>query len=509
MSSHTEVELTLPNGVKYQQPIGIFINNEFKTSSDGTLIEVDNPSTAKAIVNVHGATKDDVDEAVNSAKTAFKSWKKVTGTERGQLLRKLVDLLKRDAELISAIESWDSGKPWITNAKGDIDASISTYEYYAGWADKIFGQTIETTGKKFAYTKHEAIGVCGQIIPWNFPFLMAAWKIAPAIAAGNVVVLKLAELTPLSMLYFGKLVVEAGFPPGVINIFTGLGAVAGAAISAHPKIDKIAFTGSTATGQRIMEAASGNLKKITLECGGKSPMIVCADADLEQASKWAHAGIMRNMGQICTAISRVYVHESIYEEFLTQYKLRIQEVSKVGDPFHEGTLQGPQISRGQQEKIQGYIQSGIDDGARLIIGGINNKGNPSPHPNNSIPEGGYYIPPTIFADVTENMKIVREEIFGPVVSVSSFKTEEEAIEKANNSEYGLAASVFTQNVVKAHTIADQLESGQVYINSSNDSDFRVPFGGVKMSGFGRELGEYGIANYTNVKAVHVNLGNNL
>ena len=329
---------------------------------------------------------------------------------------------------------------------------------------------------------------------------MAAWKLGPALACGNTVVIKAAEQTPLSILYLAKLIKEAGFPPGVVNILNGHGREAGAAIASHLDIDKIAFTGSTATARQIMKMAAVNLKNITLETGGKSPLIVFADADLDQAVKWSHAGIMSNMGQICTATSRVLVEESIYDEFVKLFKEQVKEVSKIGDPFSDDTFQGPQVTKAQYEKVLGYIESGKSEGATLVTGGEAYK---------DVNGKGFFIAPTVFTHVKDNMKIYREEIFGPFVVISSFKTEEEAIDRANDTTYGLGSAVFTENLTKAHRVARRIEAGMVWVNSSNDSDYRIPFGGVKQSGIGRELGEEGLMAYTNAKAVHVNMGSRL
>ena len=327
---------------------------------------------------------------------------------------------------------------------------------------------------------------------------MAAWKLGPALACGNTVVLKAAEQTPLSILYFATLVKEAGFPPGVINILNGYGREAGAALVQHPGVDKIAFTGSTTTGKEIMKMASGTMKNITLETGGKSPLLVFADADLEQAAKWAHIGIMSNMGQICTATSRILVQDSIYDKFITLFRDTIQNTSKVGDPFKEETFQGPQVTKAQYERVLSYIESGKSEGAKLEMGG---------EPYKNVNDGkGFFIAPTVFTSVTSQMKIFREEVFGPFAVVCAFSTEEEALEKANDTTYGLGAAVFTRDIAKGHRVAKGLESGMVWVNSSNDSDFRIPFGGVKQSGIGRELGEEGLRAYTNAKSVHVNLG---
>lgn len=341
----------------------------------------------------------------------------------------------------------------------------------------------------------------GQIIPWNYPLGMAAWKLGPALACGNTVVMKAAEQTPLSILYLANLIKEAGFPPGVVNILNGLGKDAGAAIVEHPDIDKVAFTGSTATGRQIMKMAAATLKNVTLETGGKSPLLVFEDADLEQAAKWAHIGIMSNQGQICTATSRLLVQDTIYDKFVALFKEVVASTSKVGDPFSDETFQGPQVTKAQYERVLSYIESGKSEGAKLVAGG---------EPYKNVGDGkGFFIAPTIFTNVTDNMRIYREEIFGPFVVIASFHTEEEALAKANDTTYGLGAAVFTKDIERAHRVASEIESGMVWINSSNDSDFRVPFGGVKQSGIGRELGEAGLEAYTQVKAVHVNMGTRL
>jgi aldehyde dehydrogenase (NAD+) len=327
---------------------------------------------------------------------------------------------------------------------------------------------------------------------------MAAWKLGPALACGNTVVLKAAEQTPLSILYLANLIKEAGFPPGVVNILNGHGHIAGAAIAQHTNVDKIAFTGSTATGREIMKLAAVNLKNITLETGGKSPLIVFDDADLDQAVKWAHVGVMSNMGQICTATSRLLIHSSVHKEFIERFTREIRNNSKVGDPFDHNTFQGPQVTRQQFERVLNYVEAGKREGATLVYGG---------EACTDVAGGrGFFVKPTVFADVTDQMSIYREEVFGPFAVVTSFNEEEEAIRMANDSTYGLGAAVFTRDVARAHRVARKIEAGMVWINSSNDSDFRVPFGGVKMSGIGRELGEAGLDAYSNKKAVHVNLG---
>ena len=329
---------------------------------------------------------------------------------------------------------------------------------------------------------------------------MAAWKLGPALACGNTIVLKPAEQTPLSILYFANLIKEAGFPPGVVNILNGYGKEAGAAIASHLGIDKIAFTGSTATARQIMKMASVNLKNITLETGGKSPLIVFDDCDMEQAVKWSHFGIMLNQGQVCTATSRILVQDTVYDKFIADFKERIKTTSVVGDPFKEGTFQGPQVTKTQYERVMGYIETGKSEGATLYHGG-------KAHESES--GKGFFISPTVFTDVTPNMRIYQEEVFGPFAVIASFKTEEEALERANDVTYGLGSAVFTQNIEKAHRVARNIEAGMVWINSTQDSDFRIPFGGVKQSGIGRELGEAGLEAYSNKKAVHVNMGTRL
>lgn len=395
---------------------------------------------------------------------------------------------------------FSAGKPYLTALGEDLADVIETLRYYGGYADKISGSTISTSPAKFAYTLRQPIGVVGQIIPWNFPLSMAAWKLGPALACGNTVVLKAAEQTPLSILYLAKLVKQAGFPPGVVNILNGHGKEAGAAIASHPDIDKIAFTGSTATGRQIMKMAAVNLKNITLETGGKSPLIVFDDADIEQAAKWAHIGIMYNQGQVCTATSRLLVHETVYDEFVSKFKEVVASTNKVGDPFSVDTFQGPQVTKAQYDRVLAYIESGKSEGATLSAGGV-------PHKN--LGGKGFFIEPTIFTDVKDHMKIYREEVFGPFVVICSFKTEEEAITMANDTTYGLGSAVFTQNIERGHRVASEIEAGMVWINSSNDSDYRIPFGGVKQSGIGRELGEAGLEAYSQIKAVHLNMGTRL
>ncbi|PFH45371.1 hypothetical protein AMATHDRAFT_9388 [Amanita thiersii Skay4041] len=474
---------------------GLFINGQFVDGSDKTTIDVVNPSNGQVITKISEATPKDVDLAVNAAEAAFeKSWGlNVPGNRRGELLYKLAQLMERDSKELAAIEALDNGKTFSWAAGADIPASIETIKYYAGWADKIHGSTIETSEAKLSYTRHEPIGVVGQIIPWNFPLLMFSWKIAPALATGNCIVMKPSEFTPLTAIRMCSLIQEAGFPPGVVNVVTGYGNTVGAAISSHMRIEKIAFTGSTLVGRKIMEsAAKSNLKKVTLELGGKSPNIIYDDADLEKTVNWTSHGIFWNHGQACCAGSRIFVQSGIYDKFLAKFTEKAKSI-KVGDPFATGVDQGPQVSQIQYDRIMGYIDSGKQDGATVHLGG------------DRVGTEGYFISPTIFTNATPEMKIVKEEIFGPVGVVIKFDTEEEVIKMANDTTYGLAAAVFTQNLNRAIETAHKLKAGTAWINCINQLHVNVPFGGYKQSGIGRELGEYALDNYTNVKAVHVNL----
>ncbi|KAI5291687.1 mitochondrial aldehyde dehydrogenase [Ascosphaera acerosa] len=496
------VEVTAPNGTKYIQPRGLFINNEWVKPAEEATITSINPSDESEIASVYAAGWKDVDTAVKAARKALKdpSWWDLSASDKGKLMNRLADLIEENQELLATIETMDNGKPYSVALNVDIAASVGTLRYYAGWADKIFGQTISTHSNKLAYTLRQPIGVVGQIIPWNYPILMAAWKLGPALAAGNAVVMKPAEQTPLSILVLANLIKEAGYPPGIVNILNGYGRDAGAAIASHPGIDKVAFTGSTLTGRTIMKIAAEHLKNVTLETGGKSPLIVFPDADLDQAAKWAHAGIMSNQGQVCVATSRLIVHEDVYDEFVKKFQAVVTHKSVVGNPFEDATYQGPQITKAQFDRILSYVETGKKEGAKLVQGG-------QPHKNAN--GKGFFMEPTIFIDVDPKMEIFQEEVFGPFVVIAKFKTQDEALAIANDSVYGLGAAVFTRDIARAHRVAADIESGMVWINSSNDTDYRVPFGGVKQSGIGRELGEAGLDAYTQCKAIHVNLGTTL
>ncbi|PSS37837.1 hypothetical protein PHLCEN_2v305 [Hermanssonia centrifuga] len=453
-------------------------------------------ATGTLITKISAASAKDVDIAVQAAHNAYKtSWgHKVPAYERGRLMNKLADLMEKHAEELSALEALDAGKQYFFAKAVDISATIQNFRYFAGWADKNHGKTIETSEAKFAYTRHEPIGVCGLIVPWNFPLLVASWKVAPALACGNAIILKPSEMTPLTALKVAELSVEAGFPPGVINVLPGYGSVAGQALTEHPKVGKISFTGSTLVGRKIMEtAARTNLKRVTLELGGKSPSIIFDDADLDQAVKWASMGIFMHNGQVCAAGSRIFVQEGIYDAFIKAFATASKSL-KLGHGFDPSITQGPCVSQTQMERVLGYIESGKQEGATLLSGG------------SRLGEEGYFIEPTIFTDVKSDMKIVREEIFGPVAVIAKFKDEAELIEMANDTVYGLASAVYTQNINRAIRVANALETGGVWVNQASLPDFQVPFGGVKQSGYGKEMGEYALESYTVVKAVQVNLG---
>ncbi|ORE09080.1 aldehyde dehydrogenase [Rhizopus microsporus var. microsporus] len=489
--SNLVVETTTPKGYKLKLQTGLFINNQFVKGSD--TIDTVNPATGKVICAVQAAEAKDVDAAVEAAEAAFQGpWKNMPALQRAALMHKLADLIDRDNEELAQIETLDNGKGITFSRLFDAKQIAISLRYFAGFADKVHGKVIDTEGC-LSYTRHEPIGVCGAIIPWNFPLMMLGWKLGPALATGNTIVVKTSEMTPLSALKVAQLVIEAGFPPGVINIITGYGAKAGDALARHMKVAKIAFTGSTLVGRMVMKAAAeSNLKKVTLELGGKSPNIIFDDADLDQAVRWAHKGIFFNHGQCCCAGSRVYVQESIYDEFLKRFK-EYTSKTKLGDPHDDDTFQGPQISQTQFERIMGYIESGKKEGATCYMGG-QRWGNE-----------GYYIEPTVFTDVRQDMKIVQEEIFGPVVTVSKFKDIDDVVHMALDTEYGLAAAVFTQNTARAVDISNRLQAGTVWINCYNELDYNTPFGGFRQSGIGRENGEYALDNYIQVKTVKINI----
>uniref|UniRef100_A0A7E4VY32 Aldedh domain-containing protein n=1 Tax=Panagrellus redivivus TaxID=6233 RepID=A0A7E4VY32_PANRE len=473
-----------------------FINNDWQDAVSGKTFPTVNPSTGKVIAHIAEGDKADVNIAVEAATEAFRlgsPWRRMDAADRGRLLNRLADLMERDTATIASLEALDNGKPYTMAATADVPLAVACLRYYAGYADKNHGKTIPAAGDFFTYTRHEAVGVVGQIIPWNFPVLMLAWKWAPALAMGNTIVMKTAEQTPLSALHVAALSKEAGFPDGVINIVNGYGITAGRAVASHPDIFKVAFTGSTDVGRHVMvEAAHSNLKTVTLELGGKSPNIIFADADLDAAVQQAATGIFFNQGQVCCAGSRTFVEGKIYDDFIAK-AAELAEKRRVGDPFDVNTEQGPQIDEKQMNRILDYVDLGASEGAQLVSGG-KRKG-----------DKGFYVEPTIFANVLDDMKIAQEEIFGPVMSVIRFDNEKDLAEKANNTIYGLAAGIMTKDIDRALHIANNIRAGTVWVNCYNVFDSGAPFGGYKMSGIGRELGEYGLHAYTEVKSVHIKL----
>jgi aldehyde dehydrogenase (NAD+) len=489
--------LTVPTKERQslQTATKLLIDNEWVSSISGKTFPTINPATGAEIAQVAEADAADVNIAVKAARHAFEKgpWRKMAAAERGRLLNRLADLIEKHADELAALETLDNGKPVAVAKAADLPLTIACYRYYAGWADKVQGKTIPIGGDYFCYTRLEPVGVVGQIIPWNFPLLMQAWKLAPALATGNTVVMKPAEQTPLTALRVGELIVEAGFPPGVVNMLPGYGPTAGAAISNHMDVDKVAFTGSTEVGHLIMEAAAkSNLKRVTLELGGKSPNIVFADANMDEAIEGCHFALFFNQGQCCCAGSRLYVEEKAYDEFVEKSVARAKRRT-VGDPFDQATEQGPQVDDAQFDKVMSYIDSGKREGASLLCGG------------ERVGDRGYFIQPTVFGDVQEDMKIAQEEIFGPVLSIIKFKDLDDVIERANKTMYGLAAAVWTRDIGKAHAIANNVRAGTVWVNCYDVFDAAAPFGGFKQSGIGRELGEYGLQQYTEVKTVTVKL----
>lgn len=468
----------------------LLIGGEFCASHSGKTFPTVNPATEEVITQIAEGGEEDIDRAAQTARKAFESsqWKNISGRERGRLLNTWADLIEQEHEEFAKLETLDSGKPISDSLNGDVPGAIEVIRYFAGWADKLHGQTIPLPGPYFSYTKREPIGVCGQIIPWNYPMNMAAWKMAPALAAGCSLVLKPAEQTPLTALRMGALALEAGFPPGIVNVVTGMGETAGAALVRHPEVNKIAFTGETTTAKIIQQNAADTMKRLTFELGGKSPNIVYKDADLDLAAKGSFGAIFSNMGQNCCAGSRLFLHEDIHDEFIAMLK-SLAEKRKVGDPLDPKTEHGPQIDKAQYDKILHYINLGKKEGAKCISGG-DSKGNK-----------GFFVNPTIFCDVKDDMSIAADEIFGPVVSVFKYKDLDEVLKRANNTQFGLASAIWTQNLNVAQKVTDTLNAGTVWVNCYNIVDTAAPFGGFKMSGYGRELGEKAFDSYTENKTV--------
>jgi aldehyde dehydrogenase (NAD+) len=474
-------------------PTKLLIDGKWRDALSGKTFETINPATEEKIADVAEGDADDVDLAAKAARKAFEGpWSKIDARERGRLLNRLADLAEKHLEELAALETLDNGKPIRDSRAADLPLAIDCLRYYAGWADKLTGDTIPIRGNYFCYTRREPIGVAGQIIPWNFPLLMTAWKWGPALASGCTIIMKPAEQTPLSCLRLGELALEAGIPPGVINIIPGYGPTAGAALVKHRDVDKIAFTGEHRTAQIIMADAAMSLKRLTFELGGKSPNVIFADADLDAAVAGTEFGLFFNQGQCCCAGSRVYVEEKIHAEFVDKLVKRAA-TRKLGDPFDSETTQGPQVDQAQFDKILSYIDKGHEGGAKCVTGG------------KRFGTKGFYIEPTVFDHVKDDMPIATDEIFGPVMSILPFKSADEVIERANNSFYGLAAAVWTQDVKKAHKFAHSVRAGTVWVNCYDVFDAAAPFGGFKMSGIGRELGAAALQNYTELKTVTMSL----
>ncbi len=481
-----------------QKVIKMLIGGQWVEAANGKTFETKNPSTGQVLAQVAEGEAEDINRAVVAARQAFESgpWPKMTPSQRGQLLWKLADLIEKNAAELAELETLDNGKPIKYSRAADVPLTADHFRYFAGWATKIEGETIPVSiPNMFTYTLREPLGVVGQIIPWNFPLQMASWKLAPALACGNTVVLKPAEQTPLTALRLGELIVEAGFPAGVVNIVPGFGPTAGATLAEHPDVDKIAFTGSTEVGKKILAASAGNLKKVTLELGGKSPNIIFPDADLKQAVRGASNAIFFNQGQICTAGSRLFVHKSVYDQVVSGLVENANKM-KLGVGLDPATDMGPVISTEQLERVTGYIETGKREGAQAVAGGERANGELSE---------GYFVRPTVFDGVSDDMTIAREEIFGPVVVALPFEDVDELAARANKSIYGLAAGVWTNDVKKAHKMAAALKAGVVWINTYNMFDAAAPFGGYKQSGYGREMGHAVLDAYTQIKTVWLNL----
>ncbi|HEV7890244.1 MAG TPA: betaine-aldehyde dehydrogenase [Pyrinomonadaceae bacterium] len=476
----------------------LFIDGKWVDAESGKTFVTPNPSTGETLAEVAEADKADIDKAVAAARRAFEGkWSRMSARDRGRLLYKLAQLIESKSQELAALETADNGKPIKESTYIDLPGVAENFEYFAGWATKIEGETIPVPGQMFNYTLREPVGVCGQIIPWNFPLLMAAWKLAPALAAGNTVVLKPAEQTPVGAMELASLIQEAGFPDGVVNIVPGYGETAGAALASHPGIDKVAFTGSTEVGKIIAKAAADNLSKVSLELGGKAPNIVFADADMEQAVNGAMMGIFFNQGQVCCAGSRLFLDARVKDEFLERFQERAGRV-KVGDPSDMNTQMGPQVSEEQLNRIKGYVDIAKEEGAQVLSGGC-------PPQLEGDFQKGYFFQPTIFGDVKNNMRVAQEEIFGPVVSVITFENEDDLIRQANEISYGLSAGIWTQDITRAHRFAKAIRAGVIWINTYNMFNAASPFGGYKQSGYGREMGKHALEMYTNVKSVWVDL----
>jgi aldehyde dehydrogenase (NAD+) len=472
----------------------LLIDGRRVPAASGEYFETLDPATEEPIARVAAGDAADIDAAVRAARAALKGpWGRMRASERGQLLLRFADRIRTHADELVELESLDAGKPVSAIRRQDLPAVLDTLTYYAGWADKVNGQVIPARTDALTYTVREPVGVVGVIVPWNFPLMIAMWKIAPAPACGCTVVVKPAELTPLTALRLGELALEAGIPPGVLNVVTGFGATAGAALVNHEDVDKVTFTGSPAVGRQILRGAAGNLKRVTLELGGKSANIIFADADLEAAVKAASAGIFFNSGQVCSAGSRILVQDAVYDEVVERMQARAQAV-RVGSPRDRATTMGPLVSAVQMKRVQDYIAVGQREGARLVTGGTR------------LGERGYFLRPTVFAEVAHEMRISQEEIFGPVAAVVRFSDEEHALRLANGTRYSLAAGLWSADIARVHRMVRALKAGTVWVNTFGPTDVRLPWGGAGDSGFGREHGDIALANFTEPKAVWINTG---
>lgn len=485
----------IPDEVQeYLKGVGVLvIDGEERPAATGATFEVLDPATEDVLAEIPKASREDVDAAVAAAKTAHeeRTWAGMRPAKRSRILQKVADLIARDAGELAWVDTLDHGKPY-GHAKAEMMQASDCFRYFAGWVDKVYGETIPTSDDRFVYSRREPVGVCGQIIPWNFPFLMAAWKVAPALAFGNTVVLKPAEQTPLSAVWLFRLLEEAGVPDGVANLVQGIGEEAGAAIVENPDVDKVAFTGSTEVGQLIMRNSAEHLHKVTLELGGKSPFLVFDDADVSTVAKRAAFAIFYNAGEVCTAGSRLVVHEDIHDAVVDELK-GYAESTTVAPGWHEGARMGPLVDADQYERVQDYVEIARDEGAELVTGGDR-------------PDGldtGYFFAPTVFDAVGVDMRIAQEEVFGPVLAVQTYSDEDEAVEVANAVSFGLASSIWTNDLGRAHRVAARIKAGTVWINTYGQFDSAISFGGYKMSGFGRELGKHAIEAYTQTKHVWV------
>ncbi len=479
-------------------PSKLHINGEFRDAEGGATFASINPATEESIADVASASVADVNAAVEAAREAFDNgpWREMAARERGRIIWRIGELLRENLEEVAILETIDNGKPIFESRYVEIPMVAEVFQYYAGWADKVHGEVIPVSGNALDYTLREPLGVVAAIVPWNFPLLLASWKIAPALAMGNTVIVKPASNTPLTALKLAELAAEAGLPPGVLNVIPGRGSVVGNALVEHPGVDKIAFTGETGTGQGILRSSADTLKKITLELGGKSPNIVLADADLDAAVKGATIGIFYGKGEVCAAGSRLFVEKSIAGEFIDRVVERTEKLIP-GDPMDPKTRLGAIVSKGQMESVLGYVDAGKREGARLRTGGERAE----------VGDGkGYFLRPAVFDQVENGMKIAQEEIFGPVLAAITFEDEEDAVAQANDSPYGLAAAVWSRDIGRAHRVARRLQAGTVWVNTYNRYDVAAPFGGYKQSGYGRELGVHALEHYTQVKNVWVDLG---